>query len=236
MIAQNRKARHDYAILDTYEAGVALLGTEVKSLRLGRASLVDALRHRRRRRGVAARAAHPRVHPGHLDQPRAAAHPQAAAAPRRDRAADRQDPRGRADAGAAVAVLHATARSRCELALARGKRQLRQAHRPGQAGRRPGDRSGPSVGRPRGGPGSCGDRSAGLRPAGGRRRRARASSPSSALPGIVDVHVHFLPERMLRQGVGLLRRGAAALRHRLADPLPHARAGAGGHAARARRA
>jgi SsrA-binding protein len=40
-IAQNRKARHDYTILDTYEAGVALTGTEVKSLRLGRASLVD---------------------------------------------------------------------------------------------------------------------------------------------------------------------------------------------------
>jgi SsrA-binding protein len=42
VIAQNRKARHDYTILDTYEAGVALVGTEVKSLRLGRASLVDA--------------------------------------------------------------------------------------------------------------------------------------------------------------------------------------------------
>jgi SsrA-binding protein len=42
VIAQNRKARHDYSILDTYEAGVALVGTEVKSLRLGRASLADA--------------------------------------------------------------------------------------------------------------------------------------------------------------------------------------------------
>lgn len=42
IIAQNRKARHDYSVLDVYEAGVALLGTEVKSLRLGRASLVDA--------------------------------------------------------------------------------------------------------------------------------------------------------------------------------------------------
>ena len=42
VIAQNRRARHDYSILDEYEAGVALLGTEVKSLRLGRASLVDA--------------------------------------------------------------------------------------------------------------------------------------------------------------------------------------------------
>jgi SsrA-binding protein len=42
LIAQNRRARHDYSILDTYEAGVALTGTEVKSLRAGRASLVDA--------------------------------------------------------------------------------------------------------------------------------------------------------------------------------------------------
>ncbi|WP_414710846.1 SsrA-binding protein SmpB [Pseudonocardia sp.] len=42
VIVSNRKARHDYAILDTYEAGIMLVGTEVKSLRLGRASLVDA--------------------------------------------------------------------------------------------------------------------------------------------------------------------------------------------------
>jgi len=42
LVAQNRKARHDYSILDTYEAGVVLTGTEVKSLRAGRASLVDA--------------------------------------------------------------------------------------------------------------------------------------------------------------------------------------------------
>ena len=41
LIAQNRKARHDYSIVDTYEAGLVLMGTEVKSLRLGRASLVD---------------------------------------------------------------------------------------------------------------------------------------------------------------------------------------------------
>jgi len=41
MIAQNKKARHDYHIEDTYEAGMVLQGTEVKSLREGRASLVD---------------------------------------------------------------------------------------------------------------------------------------------------------------------------------------------------
>jgi SsrA-binding protein len=41
MIAQNRKARYNYSIQDVFEAGVVLTGTEVKSLRLGRASLVD---------------------------------------------------------------------------------------------------------------------------------------------------------------------------------------------------
>ncbi|MCX0277682.1 SsrA-binding protein SmpB [Nocardia zapadnayensis] len=40
-IARNRKARHDYHIEDTYEAGLVLTGTEVKSLREGRASLTD---------------------------------------------------------------------------------------------------------------------------------------------------------------------------------------------------
>jgi SsrA-binding protein len=45
VVASNKKARHDYAILDTYEAGMALTGTEVKSLRAGRASLVDAFGH-----------------------------------------------------------------------------------------------------------------------------------------------------------------------------------------------
>ncbi|TCB88742.1 SsrA-binding protein SmpB [Micromonospora zingiberis] len=47
VVASNKKARHDYAILDTYEAGMALTGTEVKSLRAGRASLVDAFAQER---------------------------------------------------------------------------------------------------------------------------------------------------------------------------------------------
>lgn len=41
LIAQNKKARHDYAIEDVYEAGLVLTGTEVKSLRAGRATLTD---------------------------------------------------------------------------------------------------------------------------------------------------------------------------------------------------
>ncbi|GAB3471000.1 SsrA-binding protein SmpB [Kineococcus endophyticus] len=45
VIASNRKARHDYFIDDVYEAGVSLMGTEVKALRMGRASLVDGFAH-----------------------------------------------------------------------------------------------------------------------------------------------------------------------------------------------
>lgn len=42
IIAVNRKARHDYFVIDTYEAGIALYGTEVKSLRAGAVNLKDS--------------------------------------------------------------------------------------------------------------------------------------------------------------------------------------------------
>jgi len=42
IIAQNKKARHDYFIEETYEAGMVLIGTEVKSIRLGRVNLKDS--------------------------------------------------------------------------------------------------------------------------------------------------------------------------------------------------
>jgi SsrA-binding protein len=42
MAAQNRKARHDYAIEQTFEAGIELFGTEVKSLRAGRAQITES--------------------------------------------------------------------------------------------------------------------------------------------------------------------------------------------------
>ena len=42
LIAENRKARHDYHVLDTWETGVALLGTEVKAIREGRVNLRDS--------------------------------------------------------------------------------------------------------------------------------------------------------------------------------------------------
>jgi len=71
-IARNKKARHEYAIEDTYEAGIVLTGTEVKSLREGRASLVDGFGPDPRRRALDVQRAHPRVQPGHLEQPRPA--------------------------------------------------------------------------------------------------------------------------------------------------------------------
>ena len=42
ILVQNRKARHDYTVLETYEAGLVLHGTEVKSLRMGRSNLKDS--------------------------------------------------------------------------------------------------------------------------------------------------------------------------------------------------
>ncbi len=42
LIASNRKARHDYVIEDVFEAGIVLMGTEVKALRDGRANLTDS--------------------------------------------------------------------------------------------------------------------------------------------------------------------------------------------------
>ncbi len=45
LVAQNRKARHDFHIDDVYEAGLVLTGTEVKSLRAGHAQLVDGYAH-----------------------------------------------------------------------------------------------------------------------------------------------------------------------------------------------
>ncbi len=52
--AQNRKARHEYEILETCEAGICLLGTEVKSLRAGRATIADSYAELRKQHGETA--------------------------------------------------------------------------------------------------------------------------------------------------------------------------------------
>ena len=97
LIVQNKKARHDYAIEDKYEAGLALTGTEVKSLREGRASLSEAFISIDRRGEMWLEGANiPRIPERHMEQPCAQAQAQAAAAPIADHQA-RPRHRGQGD-------------------------------------------------------------------------------------------------------------------------------------------
>ena len=99
------------------------------------------LRHHLRRRGVAARGAHRRVRRGHLDQPRPAPGPQAAAAPAGDRPAG--DKMRESSGGLALVPLSmyfSDGKVKVELGLARGKKEYDKRQTPGRAGRRPGAR------------------------------------------------------------------------------------------------
>ena len=73
LVAQNKKARHDYYIEDAYEAGLVLTGTEVKSLRAGRASLVDGFATIKDGEAWLHNVHIPEYTAGDLEQPRAAA-------------------------------------------------------------------------------------------------------------------------------------------------------------------
>ena len=125
LIASNRRARHDYAILKTYEAGIVLIGIEVKSLRAGHASLAGAF--------VQEEGGELVLHGLHipstiwpLRHPRPAsapAYPQTAPAPQRDRQDYREAGRRRRHAGAAVSVLPGWL-VKVEIALARGRRSF----------------------------------------------------------------------------------------------------------------
>ena len=105
LIASNKKARHDYTVLKTYEAGIVLAGTEVKSLREGRVSLVDAFAQESDGELL--------LHGLHIAEygygtwtnHAAPADPQAAAAPGGDRPDPGEAARRRGDPGAAVDVL-----------------------------------------------------------------------------------------------------------------------------------
>ena len=85
LIADNRRARHEYQLLDRVEAGLVLTGTEVKALRESRADARPGVRGRARRRGLARRRSHPRVPAGEHAEPRSRPAAQAAPPPRRDR-------------------------------------------------------------------------------------------------------------------------------------------------------
>ena len=141
MIAQNRKARHDYHVEDTWEAGLVLMGTEVKSLRQGRATLVD---------GFAEVDGHEVwLHGVHIPEYTQGTWTNHAARRRRklllNRVRDRQDrAQGRRQglhAGAALALLQGRPRQGRDRA-GQGQEVLRQAPRPRRAPGRPREAAG----------------------------------------------------------------------------------------------
>ena len=109
-IAENRKAFHDYHIIETFEAGVALLGTEVKSIREGNVNLRDSYARIDGGEVWIYNVHIKAVQPSRLLGPRAHAEAQAAAAPAGDPETDRPDGRAGNDARADSDVLQERAR------------------------------------------------------------------------------------------------------------------------------
>ena len=216
-VAQNKKARHDYHIDDTYEAGLVLVGTEVKSLRAGSRLAGRRLRGGRRRRGVAARRPHPRVHPGHLDQPRRPPQAQAAAAtaPRSTRIERKVREKG--FTLVPLALYFKDGRAKVEIARRARQEVVRQAAHPRRPRRRREKEQ--ALGRH-------------LK---GMARALDASSPLCSLVPLFDLHAHFLPPRVIGEGPGAVRLGRAADRTAVAAPLPRLRRRARRGAARPRR-
>ena len=97
VIATNRKAFHDYEILETYEAGLVLRGTEVKSLREAQVNFKDCYATIDNERSVAHRLLYHALSPRHRRQPRSRAAAQAPAPSAGDRAAARQGRRAGID-------------------------------------------------------------------------------------------------------------------------------------------
>ena len=66
LVAENRKARHEYFITDSWEAGIELLGSEVKSLRRGQSNIAESYCLRRRGRHMAYQQLYRRISPAPL--------------------------------------------------------------------------------------------------------------------------------------------------------------------------
>ena len=86
-VALNRKARHEFTIDDTFEAGLVLTGTEIKSIRAGKANIANAYARIERGEAWLDRRRHRAVRAGESVQPRPQADAQAAAPPQADRRA-----------------------------------------------------------------------------------------------------------------------------------------------------
>ena len=128
VVAQNRRARHDYVILETLEAGLVLTGTEVKSLRGGKASLAEAYATVESGEAFVLQLHIPPYEQGNRCEPGSGAAPQAAAAPRRDRRSSRKavDQKGHTH-HPAQALLLARARQAADRRRARARRRTTSA-------------------------------------------------------------------------------------------------------------
>ena len=146
-VALNRRARHDFTIDETFEAGIVLTGTEIKSLRAGKANLSDAYARIERGEAWLVGAHIAPVRGWQSLQPRAEADAQAAPPSLGDRRAAGQD-QGQGPDDRAAAPLHQRARPRQGRARAgarqaaprpppRHRRSRRPARRRPRAGRRP---------------------------------------------------------------------------------------------------
>ena len=120
-VALNRRARHEFTIDETFEAGIVLTGTEIKSIRAGKANLSDAYARIERGEAWLIGAHIAPFERRQSVQPRAQADPQAAPASLRDRRAPGPDQGQGPDDRAAAAVHQPKGRAKIELALARGK-------------------------------------------------------------------------------------------------------------------
>ena len=104
VVAHNRKARFNYEIGETFEAGIALTGTEVKALRQGKATIARILCGRSRQRDLAGQRQYPGISARRPLQSCAQARPQAPASPSPDQQADGRGRARRHDARAAQAL------------------------------------------------------------------------------------------------------------------------------------
>jgi SsrA-binding protein len=121
LLAENRRARHEFELLDRLECGVVLTGTEVKSLRAGRCSIAEAYAHFRGRELYLAGATIPEYAQGNIHN-HAPARERKLLAHARELAGWSKQVRERGVTIVPLAIYFKGARVKVELALARGKK------------------------------------------------------------------------------------------------------------------
>ena len=121
-VALNRRARHDFTIDETFEAGIVLTGTEIKSIRAGKVNLADAYARIEHGEALAHRRPHRAVRGRQPLQPRAEARPASSSstAPRSTSSSAGPRPRARRSSRSGSTSIE-RGRAKVELGLARGK-------------------------------------------------------------------------------------------------------------------